>query len=86
MSATLSGIEEEVAQVVEQAVAWRRHLHAHPELSFQEHETSAFVRATLESFGDALELSSPTPTSVIATLRGAAPGRTLALRADIDAL
>lgn len=74
-----------IEAVVSDAVAWRRHLHAHPELSFQERETAAFVRERLDSFGG-LEVSSPTPTSVIATLRGARPGRTLALRADMDAL
>jgi len=68
-----------------QAVAWRRHLHANPELSFQEHETSRFVRETLESFGG-LKLSQPTPTSVVARLQSCRPGRTLALRADMDAL
>ena len=68
-----------------QAVVWRRHLHANPELSFEEHETSRFVRETLESFGG-LELSQPTPTSVVARLQGRRPGRTLALRADMDAL
>ena len=75
----------ELGGVAPDAVAWRRHLHAHPELSFQERETAAFVRERLESFGG-LELSSPTPTSVIATLRGGRSGRTLALRADMDAL
>jgi amidohydrolase len=71
--------------VAEDAVRWRRHLHRHPELSFQEHETARFVRETLESFGG-LEVSSPTLTSVVARLRGGRPGKTLALRADIDAL
>jgi amidohydrolase len=68
-----------------QAIGWRRHLHANPELSFQEAETSRFVEETLRSL-DGLELARPTPTSVVATLRGARPGRVLALRADIDAL
>lgn len=70
---------------VVEAIAWRRHLHAHPELSFQEHETARFVQSTLESF-DGLELNRPTPTSVVARLVGGRPGRTVALRADIDAL
>jgi amidohydrolase len=75
----------ETATLAAKAVAWRRHLHANPELGFQEHETSRFVREALESFGG-LELSQPTPTSVVARLRGGKPGRTLALRADMDAL
>ena len=48
-------------------------------------ETSRFVEETLRSF-DGLELSRPTPTSVVASLRGSRPGRVLALRADMDAL
>ncbi len=71
--------------VEQQAIAWRRHLHANPELSFQEVETSRFVEETLRSF-DGLELSRPAPTAVVATLRGSRPGKVLALRADMDAL
>jgi amidohydrolase len=73
-----------VTEAIEQAVEWRRHLHAHPELSFQEHETAAFVEERLRSFGG-LELERPTPTSVVARLR-CGEGPTLALRADMDAL
>jgi amidohydrolase len=68
-----------------QAIHWRRHLHAHPELSFEEHETSAFVEDVLRSFGG-LEIERPTPTSVVARLCTGRPGKTLALRADMDAL
>lgn len=75
----------EVAEVMPDAIAWRRHLHAHPELSFREHRTAAFVRERLAQLRE-LELSSPTPTSVVATLSGARTGPTLALRADLDAL
>jgi amidohydrolase len=70
----------------ERMIAWRRHLHAHPELSFHEHETAAFVERTLQSFGDGLEIERPTATSVVATLRGQRPGKIVALRADLDAL
>jgi amidohydrolase len=72
-------------ELEQQAIAWRRHLHANPELSFEEVETSGFVEETLRGFGG-LELSRPTPTSVVATLSGSRPGKVLALRADIDAL
>ncbi len=66
-------------------VKWRRHLHQHPELSFQEHETAAFVEKTLRQW-EGLEISRPTRTSVLAVLKGARPGKVLALRADMDAL
>ncbi|HEY3287454.1 MAG TPA: amidohydrolase [Gemmatimonadaceae bacterium] len=70
----------------EQVITWRRHLHQHPELSFHERNTSQFVADTLASFGG-LEISRPTPTSVMARLFGeAGPGPVLAIRADIDAL
>jgi len=70
--------------VDEDVVAWRRHLHRHPEVSFSEHETSAWVAGLLEGFG--LAVQRPTETSVVARLRGSQPGPTVALRADIDAL
>ncbi|KAB2336719.1 amidohydrolase [Cytobacillus depressus] len=69
----------------EQVISWRRHLHQHPELSFHEEKTAQYVYETLESFGN-LELSRPTKTSVMARLIGAQPGKTLAIRADMDAL
>jgi amidohydrolase len=72
--------------VLEQVVGWRRHLHRHPELSFHEHETAAFVAATLEDFGGALAIERPAENSVIARLDTGRPGPTVVLRADIDAL
>ncbi len=68
-----------------QVIAWRRYLHANPEVAFEEHDTSRFIRETLSAI-DGLELSQPTETSVLAVLRFAEPGRTIAVRADIDAL
>jgi amidohydrolase len=70
----------------EQVVEWRRHLHRHPEPSFEERETAAFVAETLASFGDGLTIERPTDNSVLARLDTGRPGRTVALRADIDAL
>lgn len=69
----------------EDVIKWRRHLHENPELSFEEEKTAQYVYDTLESFGN-LELSRPTKTSVMARLIGPNPGKTLALRADMDAL
>jgi amidohydrolase len=70
---------------VEQVVAWRRHLHANPELSFNEEETSRFVEETLRAIGG-LEIRKPTATSVVARLVTGRPGPVLAMRADMDAL
>ena len=66
-------------------VRWRRHLHRHPELSFRERQTSDMIAGLLEEWG--LEVRRGVAgTGVVARLEGALPGRTIALRADIDAL
>ena len=73
------------AEIVTDMVGWRRHLHAHPELSSHEFETTRFVADLLDSWG--LEVQRALPTGAVARIggrRGAGP--TLALRADIDAL
>ncbi|MDN4593067.1 M20 family metallopeptidase [Polycladomyces subterraneus] len=74
-----------VEQVKNDVINWRRHLHKNPELSFQEEQTSQYVYDKLASFGG-LELSRPTKTCVVARLIGNLPGRTVAVRADMDAL
>ncbi|AOV08636.1 amidohydrolase [Sporosarcina ureilytica] len=74
-----------VDKISEKLIYWRRHLHQYPELSFEEVETSDFIYSELSSFGG-LELSRPTKTSVMARLIGKKPGKTIALRADTDAL
>jgi len=73
------------ATVRDTVIAWRRALHREPELSFHETRTAAFVADTLAGFGG-LEISRPTPTSVVARLVGDAGGPVLAMRADMDAL
>ena len=60
-----ASFDDVVNDVREEVVAWRRHLHRNPEVSYQEDETSRFVYETLESFGG-LELERPTKTSVVA--------------------
>ncbi len=67
------------------AVAVRRHLHAHPELSFQEHETGRYIVDRLKEWGIE-ERTGIAGTGVIGMLRGAKPGPTICLRADMDAL
>ena len=83
--AQLSSITSLLDEVRPKIIEWRRYLHQHPELSFHEKETSQFIYDTLHSFGH-IELSRPTETSVVGVIRGGKPGKTLAIRADIDAL
>jgi amidohydrolase len=66
-------------------IRWRRKIHANPELSFKEVETSKFIADTLSGLGG-IEVSRPTETSVLGVLHGQRPGKTVALRADTDAL
>ncbi|WP_425146194.1 amidohydrolase [Deinococcus sp.] len=73
------------ADLLPQLRAWRRHLHMHPEVSFQEYQTAAYIRSQLEAMPH-LEVSQPSATSVLAIRRGTLPGQTVLLRADIDAL
>lgn len=63
----------------------RRHLHAHPELSFQEYNTASYVEQTLAKFGITY-VQRMANTGVVFTLEGKGPGATVALRADMDAL
>ena len=74
----------ELPELEPEIIGWRRHIHERPELSYEEHETARFVEWKLRRWG--LEPERPTPTSVVARLRGGLPGPTIALRADMDAL
>ncbi len=66
-------------------VDWRRHLHAHPELSYEEFETSAFVKSQLSAWG--IPFTELATTGIVALIKGKNPTRkTVALRADMDAL
>lgn len=68
-----------------EAVETRRHLHMHPELSYEEHETSAYIRARLTEWG--IPHVTMAGTGVVGLLEGRKPeSRVVALRADIDAL
>jgi amidohydrolase len=62
-----------------------RWLHQHPELAYQEFETSQYIRKHLEKLPD-VEVSSIANTGIKAVLHGAKPGPTIAIRADLDAL
>jgi len=77
--------EEALNGLYSKMVQWRRHLHRNPEVSYQEKETAAFIAGVLADLGCEVrtELGG---YGLIATIDGALPGPTVALRADIDAL
>ena len=81
----MSNIRKMAEQYFEDAVELRRRIHQQPELSMEEKETSALVREKLREYGISIaEL--PLETGVIGVLAGERPGRTILLRADMDAL
>jgi amidohydrolase len=77
-------IIEQIAEQRQQMTAWRRHLHAHPELAFEEHLTAGFVAERLVEFGIEVHRGLA-GTGVVGTL-GNGDGPAIALRADMDAL
>jgi amidohydrolase len=78
MTATLLSLREEL-------VRDRRHLHMNPELAFEEHQTAAYVAERLRSIGVETRTGIGR-TGVVGVIRGARPGKTVMLRADMDAL
>jgi amidohydrolase len=66
-------------------IAWRRHLHQNPELSFQEHDTTDYIAREIKKL-KLKPVPIKIPTGLVADLNGTGPGRTIALRTDIDAL
>ena len=81
------GLLEEMQELLPQVSAWRRDIHAHPELGFQETRTSALVRRELEAAGlEILTDFCTAPTAVIGVLKTGRPGPVIGLRADMDAL
>jgi len=84
-SADVSAVDAVAKAVEPRVIEWRRHLHANPELSNREVKTSAFVAGKLKAMG--LEVKTGIAhTGVVALLKGGKPGKTIGLRADMDAL
>jgi amidohydrolase len=67
-------------------IALRRHFHEHPELSFDEKETAAFIARFYENKSVDVQTNVGNGYGIIVTIKGNKPGRTIALRADFDAL
>ncbi|MFA1020111.1 amidohydrolase [Enterobacter sp. SAT-E-asb] len=80
-----STTENLIRDVNEEVIRWRRHIHANPDLSFQEKPTADFIARELGNLPE-LAISRPLENSVVAVLQGEKPGPMWALRADIDAL
>lgn len=72
------------SELIDDAVSWRRQLHRHPELTWSEHRTADTIRQRLDALGIAWRTCAGTGT--VATLAASAPGRHVALRADMDAM
>ena len=85
MSTLQDLIKKYAAQYKEQVVAWRRHIHSHPELSFEEYDTTKRIKELLVDIGIEV-LDVPLKTGLVAIIRGEKNGPTIALRTDIDAL
>jgi len=78
-------IKDLAHQYAAEFISVRQHLHANPELSYQEFETSKFVQEKLRSFGIPFEVKAT--TGVLGIIKGKNPdSRVIALRADMDAL
>ncbi len=73
------------SELVDDVVAVRRHLHMQPELGFEEQRTAALVAQRLRALGFEVHEGIAT-TGVVGVMRGSRPGRTIMLRADMDAL
>ncbi|MAQ60661.1 MAG: N-acyl-L-amino acid amidohydrolase [Gammaproteobacteria bacterium] len=78
-------IADEVAAVADRVVAWRRDIHANPELSNREFRTSELVAEHLHDLGIEVQ-TGVAHTGVVGVLEGGKPGPVIALRADMDAL
>jgi amidohydrolase len=78
-------VTEVIGNINDDLIGIRRDLHAHPELSFEEHRTAQIIADRLSALGCAVR-TAVGGTGVVGLLKGGRPGKTVALRADIDAL
>jgi hippurate hydrolase len=78
-------VHNRIADAADELTEWRRDLHAHPELGFQETRTSDVVAAKLEAWG--IEVTRGIArTGIVGTLRCGTSRRAIGIRADMDAL
>jgi len=84
-AALRSEVDARAEEVREKVVAWRRDLHAHPELGNREFRTAGIIAEHLRSLGMEVQ-TEVAHTGVVGVLRGGRPGPVVAFRADMDAL
>jgi amidohydrolase len=85
-SALATQIDAAAPALQAQVIAWRRDLHANPELGNREHRTAAIVAEQLRALGFDQVRTGVAHTGVVGLLKGSLPGPVVALRADMDAL
>lgn len=78
-------VKEKVTAILPQVVTWRRHFHEYPELSGKEVKTSAYIQDVFKNLGIPYETGF-FQNAVLGIIKGSHPGKTVALRADMDAL
>lgn len=81
-------VKNRFAELLPEITEWRRDLHEHPEILFETHRTSALVAEKLREFGCEEVVEGIGRTGVVGVIKGKAntSGKTIALRADMDAL
>jgi amidohydrolase len=78
-------IQQQAREILPQVIRDRRHLHQHPELSFREYETAAYIKRRLDEMN--IPWKAITETGIVALVTGEHPSeQVVALRADMDAL
>lgn len=77
-------VKDLVKQVGSSVIDWRRHFHMYPEIAWNEKDTSRKIQSELKRLN--IPFSPIAKTGIIATIKGAHPGKNIALRADMDAL
>ena len=85
-SSLADGIDTAASSIEAQVIAWRRDIHANPELGNREFRTGALVTEHLRALGFDEVRTGVAHTGVVGLLKGALPGPLVALRADMDAL
>ena len=84
-SLTLDNIRPQIKALQPELVAWRRRIHQRPELGFQEELTADFIAQKLQAWSIPHQ-TGIAKTGIVAIIKGAKPGKVVAIRADIDAL